>query len=158
MKLAITALILMAFAAAACIIQNWWDGMTAEDRMRRALVVICIVVVVSLVVALLVASRAFAQEHRGHTHAGEVGKFYQSWMRPDNRSISCCHDKDCAPAQSKLVSGSWYARNSDAEEWVQVPSSRIEHDRDSPDGQSHLCKTGVTGSVYVYCFLPANGS
>jgi hypothetical protein len=99
-----------------------------------------------------------AELHRGHTHAGAVGKFYQDWMRPDNRNISCCHDKDCAPAQSKLVNGKWQARNSDSEDWVDIPVNRIETDRDSPDGQSHLCKSGTKGGINVYCFLPAGSS
>ena len=128
--------------------------MTAEDRPNTALRK----VLWGFALVVLVANSAFAQENRGHTHVGAVGQFYQSWMRPDNRAISCCHDKDCAPAQSKLVNGSWYARNSDDEDWVEVPFSRIERDRDSPDGQSHLCKSGVKGGINVYCFLPAGSS
>lgn len=102
---------------------------------------------------------AFAQDHNGHQpeHQSLHSRFYSTWMRPDNRNISCCHDKDCAPAQSKLVNGQWHARNSDAEPWLEIPESRIERERDSPDGQSHLCKTGALGNSYVYCFLPAAG-
>lgn len=93
----------------------------------------------------------------GHTHHGAVGKFYQSWMQPDNRSISCCHDQDCAPAQSRLVDGRWQARNSDDEEWLDIPARKVETERDSPDGQSHLCKRSSQWGSFVYCFLPAAG-
>lgn len=79
-------------------------------------------------------------------------------MQPDNRAISCCHDQDCAPAQSRLVNGRWQARNSDDEDWVDVPPQKIETERDSPDGQSHLCKQKFLAGTYVYCFLPASGS
>lgn len=55
MRLAITALALMAVVAAACIIQNWWDKMTAEDRMSNALIVIALsVLIISVTVILLI--------------------------------------------------------------------------------------------------------
>jgi nitrate reductase gamma subunit len=37
MKDAITLLVLMAFASVVCITQNWWDKMTAEEKMSSAL-------------------------------------------------------------------------------------------------------------------------
>lgn len=117
-----------------------------------------IVSLICLIMALLIHVRpARAQEAPGHTHEGAVGKFYQSWMQPDNRSMSCCHDKDCAPAQSKMVNGTWYSRHTDDEEWVEIPTRKIERERDSPDGRSHLCKFNAMGGSYVYCFLPAAG-
>lgn len=128
--------------------------MTAEDVMRRALVKIIIVFVLIL---LGLTYKAFAQSHHPPEHQALHSKFYSTWMRPDNRNISCCHDKDCAPAQSRLVNGNWQARNTDDEPWIDIPASRIERERDSPDGRSHLCKYGVTGNVQVYCFLPASG-
>jgi hypothetical protein len=116
-------------------------------------------IVPALVVCFLLSiGGARGQENHGHTHAGAVGQFYQTWMRPDNRAMSCCHDKDCAPAQSKRIKDSWFARNSDAEDWVEIPASRVEKERDSPDGQSHLCKAGTPGNIFVYCFLPAGSS
>lgn len=128
---------------------------TQNTQSRLPIPMVTVGIVLLILAAVLPAK---AQEQRGHTHVGAIGQFYQSWMRPDNRAISCCHDKDCAPAQSKLVNGSWHARNSDDEDWVEVPASRIERDRDSPDGQSHLCKAGVKGGINVYCFLPASSS
>lgn len=111
--------------------------------------------IVSIVVLMMALGVHFAKAQ--HTHEGVTGKFYKSWMQPDNRSISCCHDQDCAPAQSRRVNGSWQARNSDDEEWVNIPPRKVETERDSPDGQSHLCKMKTFNGTYVYCFLPAAG-
>ena len=127
--------------------------MTAEDRMLRALKLFLIAFLVVVLVAVLVVFKATAQ----HTHEGATGHFYQTWMRPDNRAMSCCHDKDCAPAQSRLMGGKWQARNTDDEPWLDIPESKIERERDSPDGRSHLCKAGTFGNTFVYCFLPASG-
>lgn len=106
---------------------------------------------------VLIILPAKSEEQPGHTHEGAVGKFYQSWMMPDNRSISCCHEQDCAPAQSRMVDGHWQARNSDDEEWADIPDRKIERDRDSPDGQSHLCKRATQWGAFIYCFLPGSG-
>jgi hypothetical protein len=105
-----------------------------------------------------------AQEHRGHPPRDmEIHRrFYSNWMMPDNRAVSCCHDEDCFPAQSKRIGETWYARKTDDDPWTLIPASKIEQDRDSPDGRSHLCgrKYGFNGGDYftVFCFLPASGS
>ena len=114
---------------------------------------------IAIVVAMIMLFSAslYPLFGQGHTHEGAVGKFYQEWMQPDNRSVSCCHDKDCAPAQSRLVNGRWQARNSDDEEWLDIPTRKIETERDSPDGRSHLCKLQSHHGTFVYCFLPAAG-
>lgn len=133
--------------------------MTAEDRMLAALWKIVILAVVLAVSAVALAAWAFAQEHRHPPEHSELHhKFYKTWMMPDNRSVSCCNDEDCAPAQSKRVGETWYSRHSDDEEWVEVPARKVETERDSPDGRSHLCKQKYVAGTYVYCFLPASGS
>src|SRR6266550_3310370 len=40
-----------------------------------------------------------ARDHAmdGHTHAGGVGKFYETWKQPPDRIISCCNQTDCRP-------------------------------------------------------------
>jgi hypothetical protein len=43
----------MALAVIACIIQNWLDKMTAEDRMTGALKVIVAAVVIIIVIAIV---------------------------------------------------------------------------------------------------------
>jgi hypothetical protein len=134
--------------------------MTAEDGMLRALWKIIVLVVVLAIGSVALAAWAFADEpHKHRSQDLDIHhKFYKTWMMPDNRAVSCCHDQDCAPAQSKLVNGTWYARHSDDEEWAEVPTRKIETERDSPDGRSHLCKQSYLAGTYVYCFLPANGS
>lgn len=112
---------------------------------------------------VLIIMPARGQEHHGHPPQDQAihDKFYKTWNMPDNRAISCCHDEDCFPSQSKFENGSWYARKSDDEAWVQVPDRKIERDRDSPDGRSHLCgrRYGFGNNDFsVFCFLPASGS
>ncbi len=106
-------------------------------------------------------SPAIAQHRHPPQDASLHHKFYSTWMMPHNRAVSCCHDEDCFPSQSKLMNGSWYARKTDDEEWTKIPPERIEQDRDSPDGRSHLCgrRYGFAGGEFtVFCFLPAGGS
>jgi hypothetical protein len=119
---------------------------------------LALVVMSAVLIFLYSVDITKGQEQPGHTHHGAAGKFYQSWMQPDNRAISCCHDQDCAPAQSRLVNGKWQARNSDDEDWIDIPARKVETERDSPDGRSHLCKRSSQWGAFVYCFLPASGS
>ncbi len=115
-----------------------------------------------LAISLLFATPSPAQHRHPPEHAALHDQFYKTWTMPHNRAISCCHDEDCKPAQSKLVDGSWYARHTDDDPWTKIPAERVEHERDSPDGRSHLCgrKYGFSGNpeFTVFCFLPAGGS
>ncbi len=120
-----------------------------------------------LAFSLLASWPAPAQEHHGHPPQDMElhRKFYQTWFMPSNRSVSCCHDEDCFPAQSKFEDGFWYGRKTDDEPWTKIPSDKIETERDSPDGRSHMCGRkymfmgAPTGGQYtVFCFLPAGGS
>lgn len=96
---------------------------------------------------------AFAQ----HTHEGAVGKFYQSWMMPDAPRTSCCHDQDCAPTASRFVNNRWEAERNGI--WIPIPSGKVEQERDSPDGRSHLCgRQTMTGEFMVFCFLAGSGT
>jgi hypothetical protein len=106
--------------------------------------------ILGLLAALFIGS-VKAQEHRHPVeHQSLHEKFYRDWMMPDNRSISCCHDEDCKPAQSRQLNGKWQARHSDADEWSDVPAYKIETERDSPDGQSHLCGGRLgTGLLFI---------
>jgi hypothetical protein len=70
-------------------------------------------------------SAAFAQHPAEHQAIHE--KFYSTWMMPDAPYVSCCHNEDCSPAESKVENGNWYARKSDDDEWIQIPASKVEH-------------------------------
>ncbi len=98
-------------------------------------------------------SHAQTHHHEGQTE--EVDRFYSTWMQPDDRAKSCCHKVDCAPAEAKTVDGQWYARQVGSWKWLPVPPSKIEHDRDNPDGRNHLCAS-IVGSVY--CFILGSGT
>lgn len=116
----------------------------------------------TIVCLLMLIAPAMGQEHKHPPQDADIhNRFYKTWMMPDNRAVSCCHDEDCFPSQSKMVNGAWYARKTDDEEWVKIPASKIEQDRDSPDGRSHLCgrRYGFSPKDFtVFCFLPASGS
>jgi len=101
-------------------------------------------------------------QHQHRPQDLEIHKrFYSTWTMPDNRSISCCHDEDCRPAEvRRLPNGDWEARQEgDEGSFTPVPSRKIEQDRDTPDGRNHLCgrRFGIGNDFYVYCFILGNG-
>lgn len=114
--------------------------------------------VVCIVALMFLWAAHFARAQNGHTHEGAVGRFYQSWVMPDAPKVSCCHDQDCSPAASKFEDGKWYAMRGD--EWVVIPDSKIERERDSPDGRSHLCgRPSLSGNGFsVFCFVRGGGA
>lgn len=91
-----------------------------------------------------------------HTHEGAVGKFYQDWKMPDAPQTSCCNDMDCQPAASRFVNGQWEAEFDG--EWVKIPPYKIEQNRDSPDGRSHICGRKSLSGVVVFCFIRGGGT
>jgi hypothetical protein len=123
--------------------------------------VIGIAWMVVVVLWLIATAPAYAQEHRHKPEdADNHHKFYKSWMMPDNRAISCCHDEDCTRAEVQFKDGSWYARQvGDQNPFTKIPSHKVEQERDSPDGSSHLCgrRYFFSGEFTVFCFLPAAG-
>lgn len=105
---------------------------------------------------MLCACAASAQElHRHHPPEDQAihERFYSTWMRPDLPQASCCSNQDCEPAEARWVGDHWEAKGRDGA-WVSVPPSAVEHNRDSPDGRSHLCHVGA----HVYCFIAGSGS
>lgn len=101
--------------------------------------------------ALALPPVAFSQTvphpHHGRDH------FYATWMMPDARHASCCSNEDCAPAQARVVDGKWQARYADNTPWVEIPPHKVEHERDMPDSQAHLCgRYAEDGTFVVLCF------
>ncbi|HMM92595.1 hypothetical protein [Bradyrhizobium sp.] len=110
---------------------------------------------------ILVACPAIAQQHHHPPQDQTIHeRFYSTWMMPDNRTLPCCNNQDCAPAESRLEDGRWIARKIGGDGyWTTIPPEKIEHERESPDGRSHLCsrivwilRLGV--EELVYCFIP----
>lgn len=97
--------------------------------------------IIALVI-VLIYTLAFAQDH-GHQHPPRDmplhEKFYSTWMRPDNPVLSCCNNQDCYPTAARYDGRNWYARRREDGKWLRVPASKIEQNRDSPDGGAHLC-------------------
>jgi hypothetical protein len=133
-----------------------------------------------LIVLLFLGWSAFAQT--GHTHEGEVGKFYQSWRQPlnrdgyGNRTVPCCGGQDCRPIlemrknengqiaypSNRVFPSQWKilikVPYDNVPMWVAVPDAVWEDNqpdpRDSPDGRGHAC---LTYSGYITCAVRAPG-
>jgi hypothetical protein len=115
------------------------------------------------ILAALFIGSVRAQEHHGHAPQDMAihEKFYSTWMMPDNRGVSCCHNEDCSPAESRFENGHWLARKvGDDGDWTAVPDGKVERDRDTPDGRSHICgrRYQWSGNEFsVFCFIPGAG-
>jgi len=89
-------------------------------------------------------------EHRQLHH-----EFYSNWMRPDHPNQSCCNLQDCAPvSEIRKIGNRWEARRENDGAWLVIPPQKIEQQRDSPDGRSHLCSRDAT----VFCFVFGAGT
>jgi hypothetical protein len=120
------------------------------EPMTRA----AIALAASVAPALAIASAARADEHHHPAQDAPIHEqFYSTWMRPDQPDKSCCNKRDCAPVtQVRRVGNRWQALRDG--EWLTIPPEKIEVNRDSPDGRSHLCAIG--GSVL--CFVLGAGT
>lgn len=113
---------------------------------------------------LLVPSLAAAQDHQHPTETitGDQAKFYETWKRPDSPTISCCNLADCYATEARMQNGRWRARRREDGKWLTVPASKIELNRDSPDGRNHLCAPPPDrASAYengVICFIAGAGT
>lgn len=122
--------------------------------------------VLALLAVLIVrASHAIAQEiphqHPTETLTGDVAKFYSTWNRPDNPNLSCCNRADCYATQMRTSGGRIQAKRREDGKWLNIPATKIETGRDSPDGRNHLCAPPPEREhVYrdgVICFIAGAG-
>ncbi len=110
---------------------------------------------------LLLSAPALAHDHTtARTPTEEaVFYFYATWMRPPERSMSCCSMQDCHVVEVKKTNGKWYFLDkfTTAYGWREIPEGRLEHNtadpRESPDGSSHAC----FNAMYVLCAVLGSG-
>ena len=117
---------------------------------------------VLVAVLLWWTSSAKAQEaaqdaaHRHHPSQDQVlhEKFYSTWHRPDNPTLSSCNNSDCYSTEIQYVDGKLYARRREDGKYILIPSQKIERNRDNPDGRNHLCAPppALSPTDTVYCF------
>jgi hypothetical protein len=99
---------------------------------------------------------SIAQEH---SHEGTVGRFYERWTMPNNRFVSCCNNKDCAPVEHvrRSPDGQLQMQRKSDGEWLTIPPEKLEQNYpdafDSPDGFSHMCSANQS----VYCAVLGSG-
>lgn len=106
---------------------------------------------------------AFGQ---GHSHPAKDSAlhevFYNTWMRPDKPEVSCCSNVDCYPTEARFRNGHWEAKRREDGQWLVIPPSKIERNRDMPDAQAHLCAPGPWGESHyengVICFGAGSGT
>jgi hypothetical protein len=131
---------------------------------------------IMLLICLLGGMYSHAYGEEPHSHEGDVGQFYMTWMRPENaclspnvqegshcghRKSSCCNKQDCHGTQVKKIDGRWqfwdYWSWTEAPRWRDVPDSVLEHNqpdpRESPDGQNHVCAS----PGHVFCAVFGSG-
>jgi hypothetical protein len=120
--------------------------------------------IVALAALLVLAScvipmawRAHGEEHRHPTGTitGTTAQFYESWMRPDTPELSCCNKADCYATPSRHRGGRIQALHRESGEWIDIPDEKVELNRDSPDGLSHLC---ANPEKFVFCFKEGGGT
>lgn len=100
-----------------------------------------------------------AQDHHHPPQDAELHeKFYSNWMMPDRPSVSCCDKKDCYPTEARFSNGQWHARRREDGKWLSVPASKVELNRDSPDGRNHMCAPPPERGDVPFCFIAGGGT
>jgi hypothetical protein len=88
-------------------------------------------------------------------------KFYSTWYMPDDPSKSCCNKADCYPTEARFLGANIYARRREDGKYILIPPQKVEHNRDNPDGRSHLCAPPPNSgyqSDTVFCFTLGGGT
>jgi len=110
--------------------------------------------------ALMVLARSgHSQEHSGHRPQDMElhNKFYKDWKMPDKPWAPCCSDRDCQPAASKFEHGHWYGKWEEHDHYTEIPDAKVEQNRETPDGRSHMCGYRDGTDFHVYCFVRGGG-
>jgi len=115
----------------------------------------------------LIASAVFlsalvpVQDHRHPSKDVPLHEqFYSTWFMPDSPTEPCCNKMDCYPTIARFKDGQWWAERREDRKLIPVPWKKVEHNRDNPDGQSHLCAPPPghrSDGVEVFCFALGGG-
>ncbi len=82
--------------------------------------------------------------------------WYHTLKIPGSRSpatpegLSCCDNRDCAPAHARHTPLGWEAETPQGD-WVEVPDRTIVRDATHPAGSAVLCWRPLVGTI---CFVP----
>lgn len=120
-----------------------------------------ITAILAALAMLACATTATAQErHHPAQDAPIHEKFYSTWMMPDRPDMSCCNKQDCYPTEARFSEGQWWAQRREDGQWLPVPWEKVERNRDTPDGRSHMCAPPPGRSVgdVVFCFSLGGGT
>lgn len=114
------------------------------------------------VILLCHCTGAAAQTHGHPPQDAEIHeKFYSTWMMPDQPHRSCCSLRDCYPTEATYHDGQWFARRREDGKMIAVPWSKVERNRDNPDGRNHVCMPpprGQSSPDTVFCFSLGSGT
>jgi hypothetical protein len=114
-----------------------------------------------ILVFMLLCTTAAVQAQEVHHHDGmsaAVDRFYSTWFQPAAPSQSCCNKMDCYPTQARFRNGNWWAQQRETGNWIKVLPQVIEHNRDNPDGQTHVCMQASQVDPTIFCFILGGGA
>ena len=131
-----------------------------RDKIIGGTFIAMLVIAYSIVMLAAASHVARGQGHSGHPPQDQAihEKFYSNWMRPEDRSLSCCNQHDCYPTLFKKEGGTWFALRREDGEWIPIPEATIEYDRDNPDGRNHVCMQEPGYQNRVYCAIIGGGA
>jgi hypothetical protein len=99
--------------------------------------------------AALAADLPSGRVGEGH---GQLHSFYQGLFNK-TKGVSCCHDKDCRPTQSRMVDDHYEVMING--QWQTVDKDTI-IPKSAPDGGAHICAgdpSNVDPNGRVYCVI-----
>src|SRR4051812_19826941 len=135
------------------------DGRHIMQRFVNAF--LALVTVVGLLIVYTALDRATAQHNHPQQDVQLHEKFYSTWFMPDVPTKSCCNLADCYPTQARFVNGQWHALRREDGEWLPIPWTKVEMNRDNPDGQNHVCAPAPRAAYppnTVFCFSLGGGT
>jgi len=117
------------------------------------------------VVFIALGSALYAKAQ--HVHPDEtipdpsVAKFYETWTRPPQRTVSCCNKKDCYSAKIRRGQNGLEYLHKWSGTWAPLPASIIESNhsdpRESPNTENRVCANEMFPDV-VYCAVLGSGT